>query len=252
MALPLNDGFELIDPEWLAEVGLGRLRARTLGLSSLARLVDDLLDMRHLTGQGGKPLDLRDADLTELTRETVERVREHVERTGASLTLNAPTAVGGRWDPIRIEQVVTNLVNNAARFGEGKPIVVNVEGDGDRARIDVSDQGIGIAAPDLERIFERFERVSPIAGGLGLGLGARSRDRATAVSHPRAAHVHPRGGGAWRARAPGLHPWRRAVPGDRDFRRVQARRVAPPPHRPPGEPDAGPRRDGPLRSVSGA
>jgi len=146
-----------------------RMRKVESNARHLARLVDDLLDMRQLQG-GTLPLQAEEADLAELTRDAVERVREPVERTGATLTLLAPVAVRGRWDPIRIEQVVTNLVANAAKFGQGKPIVVEVESEGDRARITVTDQGIGIATRDLERIFERFERVAPSSGGLGLGL----------------------------------------------------------------------------------
>jgi len=135
----------------------------------VSRLVEDLLDMRQLSSSG-KPMEIEDADLVELTRDAVERVREHVESTGADVTFSASTAVRGRWDPVRIEQVVINLVNNAAKFGQGKPIAVSVEGRDDRALISVADQGIGIAAADLERIFERYERVSPGSKGLGLGL----------------------------------------------------------------------------------
>jgi signal transduction histidine kinase len=146
-----------------------RMRMVERNAEHVTRLVDDLLDVRQLH-VGGVPLHLENVDLAELTRESVERVREQVERTGASLKLHAPVAVPGRWDPMGIQRVVTNLVANAAKFGEGKPIVVEVEGQADRALITVSDQGIGIEAKDLERIFERFERVSPMTGGLGLGL----------------------------------------------------------------------------------
>jgi len=153
---------------------LGRMRERMERVERnaryLGRLVNDLFDMRQLTGTGGRPLEPEEVDLAQLTRDTVERMRDEVERTGASLTVNATGPVPGRWDPVRMEQVVTNLVANAAKFGQGKPVIVSVENEGDKVRISVTDQGIGIADQDLERIFERFERVSPLSGGLGLGL----------------------------------------------------------------------------------
>jgi PAS domain S-box-containing protein len=147
-----------------------RMRKVERNAQHIARLVEDLLDLKQVQIGGSLPIQVEDADLAELTRETVERVREQVERTGAVLSVHAPNPVPGRWDPVRIEQVVTNLVTNAAKFGRGRPIDVGVDDEGDRARITVADQGIGIATEDLERIFERFERVAPIANGLGLGL----------------------------------------------------------------------------------
>jgi signal transduction histidine kinase len=148
---------------------LERMRKVERNARHVARLVDDLLDINQLQDPRGKPLEPEDADLAELVREAVERVREHVEATGATVTVSA-TSVPGRWDAVRVSQVVTNLVTNAAKFGNGKPISVTVEGEDNRARIIVTDHGIGIGPEDLERIFEKFERVSPSSGGLGLGL----------------------------------------------------------------------------------
>lgn len=147
-----------------------RMRRIERNAQYLARLADDLLDMRQLREQRWRSLYTEEVDLAQLAREAVERVRDEVERTGASVTVQAPVPVPGSWDPIRIQQVVTNLVTNAAKFGQGRPILVSVESQDDRARIHVIDQGIGIAASDLERIFDRFERVSPSTPGLGLGL----------------------------------------------------------------------------------
>jgi len=134
----------------------------------LARLIDDLLEGSH---PGRLILKLEDADLAALVHETVDGMREQVERTGSRLMLRAETPVVGRWDPARIEQVVANLVLNAAKFGEGKPITVSVEGDPERARFTIADQGVGIAPDDQERIFGRYERAVAAGGVLGLGLG---------------------------------------------------------------------------------
>jgi signal transduction histidine kinase len=71
-----------------------------------------------------------------------------------------------------VEQAITNLIANAVKYGQGQPVTVNVRADGDRARVEVVDRGIGIQPQDQQRIFERFERaVAPRNfGGLGLGL----------------------------------------------------------------------------------
>jgi signal transduction histidine kinase len=77
----------------------------------------------------------------------------------------------GRWDKSRIDQVITNLITNALKYGGGTPITVEVNGDGATARLVVRDRGPGIAEPDQERIFEQYERAaSTNLGGMGLGL----------------------------------------------------------------------------------
>jgi signal transduction histidine kinase len=73
---------------------------------------------------------------------------------------------------MRLEQILTNLLSNAAKYGQGKPIDVSIEGDEGEYLIRVRDRGIGIAPEDQQRIFERFERAVSERhyGGLGLGL----------------------------------------------------------------------------------
>ena len=81
-------------------------------------------------------------------------------------------AVVGEWDRSRLDQVVTNLLANAAKFGAGKPIEFVVGTRNGRAFFELTDHGIGIAPTDQARIFERFTRAAPVRhyGGLGLGL----------------------------------------------------------------------------------
>jgi signal transduction histidine kinase len=80
--------------------------------------------------------------------------------------------VVGRFDRTRLEQVLLNLLGNAVKFGEGRPIEVRVERQGDRAVLAVIDHGAGVRPEDRDRIFGRFERAAPAQhfGGLGLGL----------------------------------------------------------------------------------
>src|SRR6185369_13265349 len=81
-------------------------------------------------------------------------------------------ALRGTWDRVRLEQVISNLLTNALKYGPGKPIEIETAGEGDLACIRVRDYGIGIEPENQRRIFERFERAVSDRhyGGLGLGL----------------------------------------------------------------------------------
>jgi PAS domain S-box-containing protein len=133
-------------------------------------LVGELLDVSRMR-LGRLELVREPADLSEIARETVAHVRQEIERSGSRLVLDlSPTP--GAFDRSRMEQVITNLLANAAKFGKGKPVTLHVDVDGARGRIRVVDRGIGISAEDQPRVFDRFERAVPAQhfGGLGLGL----------------------------------------------------------------------------------
>jgi signal transduction histidine kinase len=137
----------------------------------LTSLVDNLLDVSRITA-GRLRLELEEMDLASVAAEILYRFAPSAAQLGCSLELHAPLPVVGRWDRLRLEQVVTNLVSNALKYGAGKPVCVTVEAEGRTARLTVKDSGIGISAQDLPRIFERFERAVSDRhyGGLGLGL----------------------------------------------------------------------------------
>ncbi|AUX45097.1 protein kinase [Sorangium cellulosum] len=155
-----------------ASPALDGLVASSLGqVERLERLVESLLDVAHV-GRGGLVLGFEEVDLAELTRGVAREFDQALSRAGCRLDLDAPRPVLGRFDRLRVEQVLRSLLGNAVKFGRGRPIEVGVEGRGDAARVTVRDHGLGIAPGDLERIFERFERAvsSRSYGGLGLGL----------------------------------------------------------------------------------
>ncbi|WP_305071213.1 ATP-binding protein [Myxococcus sp. RHSTA-1-4] len=137
----------------------------------LTSLVDNLLDVSRITA-GRLKLELEEMDLASVAAEILYRFAPSAAQIHCSLELHAPLPVVGRWDRLRLEQVVTNLVSNALKYGAGKPVCVTVEAEGRTARLTVKDGGIGISAEDLPRIFERFERAVSDRhyGGLGLGL----------------------------------------------------------------------------------
>jgi signal transduction histidine kinase len=138
----------------------------------LGELVNRLLDVSRISSAQGLDLVTEDVDLAEVAREVVGRFHEALAETGSELRLDAPAPVRGVWDRGRVDTIVTNLVSNAVKYGEGRPIEVSVGVEVDRAVLRVRDHGIGIAPEDQARIFERFERAVPERhyGGFGVGL----------------------------------------------------------------------------------
>ncbi|MBI2893128.1 MAG: HAMP domain-containing histidine kinase, partial [Deltaproteobacteria bacterium] len=137
----------------------------------LVRLVDDLLDASRLAG-GRISLAAQRFDVVGLACEVIERHRSEAVRAGCELRLSAPPSLVIEADRGRVDQVFSNLLSNALKFGAGKSVEVAVEDRPDAARLTVADRGIGIPPEDLERIFLPFERaVSEMRyGGIGVGL----------------------------------------------------------------------------------
>jgi PAS domain S-box-containing protein len=136
-------------------------------VTRLVRLTGSLLDV-SLIGGGHLSLERSATDLVELTRAVVSRFAQD----GTRIMLDAPDRVVGLWDAVRLDQVVTNLVANAVKYGGQTAIDVRVEDHGAHARLLVRDEGVGIDPADHARIFDRFERVSehPQVAGFGIGL----------------------------------------------------------------------------------
>ncbi|MFM2153419.1 MAG: hypothetical protein RL199_1854 [Pseudomonadota bacterium] len=137
----------------------------------LSILVDGLMDLARIR-HGRLELELEPVDLAQLCRDTAGRLHDAFDAAGSSLTLDLPATLVGRWDRLRLEQVLTNLLTNAAKYGRGRPVHLNLSTvDGD-ARLAVQDEGIGLSPEDASRVFNRFERAvsGRHYGGLGLGL----------------------------------------------------------------------------------
>ncbi|MBN8751976.1 MULTISPECIES: hybrid sensor histidine kinase/response regulator [Variovorax] len=141
-------------------------------IRNMVRLIDDMLDVTRMR-RDALSIQTKPVDLSALSRAVVENLRQQAEAAGSPITLQTPAELRGVWDEFRIEQVLTNLLTNALRYGSGKPVEMTVSLEGDTARVAVRDQGIGIAPEDHARIFEQFERTDDSrrhAAGLGLGL----------------------------------------------------------------------------------
>lgn len=152
------------------EVRPERIRKLEAHSARLALLVNQLLDVSRLTA-GRLVLAPDEMDLWALVQGVAGRFSEQAQRAGCELLLEGSPLVG-RWDPSRLDQVITNLVANAIKYGPGAPVEIRLEARPAGARVEVRDHGVGVAADDHERIFERFERALSARnyGGLGLGL----------------------------------------------------------------------------------
>ena len=139
----------------------------------LERLVDEMLDISRVS-DGRLRLERERVDLSQLVHDVVGRFEERGDfvRSGSPVSVDARSEVIGSWDRLRLEQVVTNLLSNALKYGQAKPVELRVTVGKSAAILEVSDQGLGIEPQHLDRIFGRFERAVSAShyGGLGLGL----------------------------------------------------------------------------------
>ncbi|WP_187323557.1 sensor histidine kinase [Stigmatella aurantiaca] len=141
-------------------------------LGRLASLVDSLLDTTRIISGRLSLRRERGVNLAAIVRAVASGFETQAMRVGSPLEIDAPVRVLGHWDALRLEQVVTNLLSNALKFGAGRAVQLRVEEMGEWARLRVSDEGIGMDEGVQARLFGRFERgVSDRHyGGLGLGL----------------------------------------------------------------------------------
>lgn len=143
--------------------------------AKMALLLDDLLDVSRIT-RGRLELQRRLVDAADVVRSAIETVTPLVEARRHELRLELPhQPLLLRADPLRLSQVIANLLTNAARYSEpGNTIRLTVRQHGGVAEIGVADRGIGIAEDQLEAVFEMFgQGAAPAAlreGGLGVGL----------------------------------------------------------------------------------
>ncbi|TRX75249.1 hybrid sensor histidine kinase/response regulator [Pseudomonas mangiferae] len=139
-------------------------------LQSLIRLIEDMLDVSRIR-TGKLSIRPKRFDLSRLVQQVVESFSHQLVTAEYSMSVSAETPIVGVWDEFRIEQVLANLLTNALRYGEKKPIEVRAYPVEEGGRIDVRDRGIGISPENQQRIFQQFERGVGTEAVAGLGLG---------------------------------------------------------------------------------
>ncbi len=165
---------------------------------SLACLVDDILDVSRIVS-GKLRFEMKDVKVDVIVRSAIESLRSAAAQRRITVreSLTACKTVG---DPVRLEQVVNNLLSNALKFSaEGGTVEVTLERDDEALRLRVSDEGCGIDAADLPHVFDSFRQAASTTArtqrGLGLGL-AIARHIVEAHEGTIEAHSQGRGFGA--------------------------------------------------------
>ncbi len=144
-------------------------------LSQMTRLVEDLLDVSRIS-RGKLVVRKETVQLADVIRSAVDTVRPMLDAKGQELTLQLPERpVPVSADPVRLSQVLTNLLNNATKYtGAAGRILLSATVEDDAVRIQVSDSGKGISAQNLPQIFNMFaqdeDASSHSQSGLGVGL----------------------------------------------------------------------------------
>ena len=153
---------------------MAHLRVIRSQVGRMRRLVDDLLDVSRIDRRGAVSIEPVDFDLAEEVRGAAVRIgREHSDRL---IAVVADSSIPVHADRDRIDQVLTNLLENAVKYSpDGGPIRVSAERRGGEVEVRVADTGVGIPADRRENVFERFYQADGDAGrrrfgGLGLGL----------------------------------------------------------------------------------
>jgi signal transduction histidine kinase len=163
-----KQGFQNLEPERIEKA----LRVSSRQIESLSNLIDELLDVSRIVN-GKLQLHCKRVNLGKLAKDVFELFGEQLGEVRL-LSEIVTEDVEGEWDYYRIQQVILNLLSNARKYGEGRPIALHVRRKENVAELRVRDQGAGIPQDLQARIFDRFERGaaegSSSISGLGLGL----------------------------------------------------------------------------------
>lgn len=162
-----NDNATTLTPERLLKM----VETSDRQITRLSALIDDLLDVTRISA-GKLSLNKETFSMKEMIADVVAQYSHQFKYSQSPVEIRIDSDAEGLWDKVRIEQVLINLLTNAAKYAPKKPILVTMEKNSTMVKIQVKDLGPGISPENQERIFKRFERVSDKQniGGLGLGL----------------------------------------------------------------------------------
>jgi signal transduction histidine kinase len=140
-------------------------------LQKFLEMLNRIMDVSRMSA-GQLDLELEEVDLVEVVREVSGNFERELSAARSELRLDLPQRLVGKWDRMRVEQIFTNLLSNAIRYGASRPIEVRAGGDREQIELSVKDDGVGIPEEHQHRIFERFERAGKTrsSGGFGIGL----------------------------------------------------------------------------------
>jgi signal transduction histidine kinase len=139
-------------------------------IERLTRIVEDILDVGRLNAEN-LTFAREGFDFAALVEELAARWSPRFQAVGASLHCSVAGPLRGHWDRARIDQVIANLLANALKYGLGRPVQIQARQHEDSVTLTLTDQGMGIAPEDQQRIFEPYERAVPAISVSGFGLG---------------------------------------------------------------------------------
>lgn len=142
----------------------------------LAKMVNDLLNTSLIT-TGRLDLELEDVDLSQMVKDVSLQFSEKLKKENYDLIIKAEKPIVGKFDKLRIGQVISNLLSNAIKYGNKKPIRLVVTNSNSRGTITIKDEGIGIPREQQVRIFKRFARAVNGNEYRGLGVGLYITDQ---------------------------------------------------------------------------
>jgi len=146
------------------------MRKQSEHLMRITKIVDNILDETRIT-EGRLSLQKEAFNLTQMVKDVLSQFQVTADLAGVSIEFETTGEILGHWDRFRLEQVLLNLLINALKYGNNKPIRVLVEGRSDLATFTVLDSGKGIPSAEQTKIFQRFERGEETSRSNGLGLG---------------------------------------------------------------------------------
>lgn len=140
-------------------------------VQKFTKLIEALLDVSKITNKKLQ-LSIQEVNISKIITDEVMRIENDFKAQNCPLIVNIQENVIGECDPIRLQQVISNLLINALKFGNKKPVEIQMKADQDKVIFKIKDLGIGVAPEDKWRIFKPFERAvsDKNFGGLGLGL----------------------------------------------------------------------------------
>jgi PAS domain S-box-containing protein len=166
---PIKTALHLYEQTGATDIKMMELITRNI--NQIQKHVDDLMDVARI-GKGKIQLDKSIVDIRDILHVAVEQIHPLIKAKNQKLYTSIPTEpVYISADPTRLQQIITNLLNNAAKYTEERGIIwITAELTEGYASVKIKDTGIGISKDMQSRIFDLYAQAKPNQGGLGLGL----------------------------------------------------------------------------------
>jgi signal transduction histidine kinase len=138
----------------------------------LSRLINDLLNI-SVVSSGRLKIEKEKMDFVDLVQSVLNKYNSQItdSKVNVKFNSNGLSSVEGIWDKVRLEQVVSNLLSNALKYGRGKPVSLNLHTKDNKVIFEVKDRGIGVSEDQQKYLFEKFSRAVSDRDYKGLGVG---------------------------------------------------------------------------------